>query len=76
MEKKVKEELALRSLELDAFDYMVVFSRIFEGKARSFQDFKLHFLGTLYSWSQVPDHGTKSTFLDFVDRVVVKSLRA
>jgi len=37
-------------------------SRIFEGNSRSVQDFKLHFLRTLYSWSQVLGYGTQLTF--------------
>ena len=36
--------------------------QIFEGKARSYQEFKLYFLRTLYSWSQVLDDGTNLTF--------------
>jgi len=42
----------------------------------SFQDFKLHFLRTLYNSSQVLNHSTNSTFLDFADRNVVESLMA
>jgi len=32
--------------------------KIFEDKARSYQEFKIYFLRTLYSWSQVLDDGT------------------
>ena len=46
--------------------------RIFEGKARAIDDFKLYFLRTLYSSSQVLIHGTKLTFLDFVDLTTVE----
>ena len=50
--------------------------RIFEGKARAIDDFKLYFLRTLYSWSQVLSYGIKLTFLDFVNMITVESLRA
>jgi len=51
-------------------------SRVFEGKARSFQDFQLYFLRTLYNWSQVFGYATKLTLLEFVDMIIVESLRA
>jgi len=35
-----------------------------------FQDFKLHFLGTLYSWSHVLNDRSNLTFLDFVDNIM------
>ena len=40
--------------------------RIFEGKASSYQDFKLYFLRTLYSWSQVLGDGTNLNLLNFL----------
>jgi len=43
--------------------------RIFEGKARFYQKFKLYFLRTLYSWSQVLDDGTNLNLLSFVDKI-------
>ena len=33
-------------------------------------------LKTVYSWSQVVDHATKLTFLDFVDNIIMESFRA
>ena len=46
--------LASRNLEDDSVGHMVEYlegenQRIFKGKVRSFQDFKLYFLRTLYS---------------------------
>jgi len=49
---------------------------IFDHKALSFQDFKLYFLGTLYSWSQVFNGGSTVSLLDFVDKIMFESLRA
>ena len=49
---------------------------IFEGKALSHQNFTLFFLRMLYSWSQVLDCCTKVPLLDFVDKIIHKSLRA
>ena len=49
---------------------------IFDDKASSIQDFKLYFLGTLYSWGQVLNGGSKVSFLDFVDKIMHESLRA
>jgi len=50
--------------------------RIFDGKARSYQEFKFYFLRTLYSWSQVLNVGTYLNFLDFVDKINIESTRA
>jgi len=50
--------------------------RIFEGKGSSLQDFKLYFLRMLYSWSQVLDGGSKVSLLNFIDKIMHKSLRA
>jgi len=50
--------------------------RIFYDKASSFQDFKLYFLGTLYSWSQVLNGGSTVSLLDFVDTIMFESLQA
>jgi len=50
--------------------------RIFDDKALSFQDFKLYFLGTLYSWSQVLVGGSTVSLLDFVDKIMFESLQA
>ena len=50
--------------------------QIFDDKASSVQDFKLYFLGTLYSWSQVLNGGSKVSLLDFVDKIMHGSLRA
>jgi len=77
----LKKMMGLWSLEVDTFGYLVEYLKerngwIFGGKAKSIQDFKLYFLRTLYGRSQVLDHGTNLTFLDFVDRIVVESLRA
>ena len=46
---------------------------IFKSKAKPIQDFNVYFLRTLYSWSQVPSHGTMMSFLDMI---IVESLRA
>ena len=50
--------------------------RIFAGKARSYQDSKLYFLRTLYSWSHVLGNGTHLKLLDFVDEISIESMRA
>jgi len=50
--------------------------RIFEGKGLSIQDFKLSFLGMLYSWSQVLIGGFNLSLSDFVDKIMHESLRA
>ena len=50
--------------------------RIFEGKARSSQEFKLYFLRTLCSWNQVLNDGTYINFLNFVDKINLESMRA
>ena len=50
--------------------------RIFAGKARSYQDFKLYFLRTLYSWSHVLGDDTHMKLLDFVDEISIESMRA
>jgi len=50
--------------------------RIFDDKALSLQDFKLYFLGTLYSWSQVLTGGSTVSLLDFVDKIMFESLWA
>ena len=49
--------------------------RIFEGKARFYQEFKLYFLRTLYSCSQVLNDGTYLNFLNFVDKINLESMR-
>jgi len=49
---------------------------IFDDKALSFQDFKLYFLGTLYSWSQVLNGGSTVSLLDFFDKIMFESLPA
>jgi len=51
-------------------------SKIFQGKGRSFQDFQLYFLRTLYSRSQVLSCGIELTFLDFFDMIIIETLRA
>ena len=81
MEKKVKEELGLRGLEVDSIVYLVEhlegekwpdFLRARLGEVYS--RFQTLFLRTLYSWSQVLNHDTEFTFLDFVNMIVVESL--
>jgi len=47
---------------------------IFEGKGRSYQDFKLYFLRTLYSWSQVLGDGINLNLLNFVNKISIKGL--
>ena len=47
--------------------------RIFEGKARSYQEFKLYFLRTLYNWSQVLDDGTNLNLLNFIDKITYQA---
>ena len=60
--------LGFRSLEDDPCGYLVDYTWkeknrwIFEGKEMPFQDFKLYFLRTLHSWSQVLNGGTNLTF--------------
>ena len=49
--------------------------RIFAGKAKSYQDFKLYCLRTLYSWSHVLGDGTYMKLLDFVDEISIESMR-
>jgi len=53
---------------------------IFEVKVRSYQDLEFYFLRTLYSWNHTFDivtHiGTKLAFLNFVDNIVLSSMRA
>ena len=49
--------------------------RIFEGKALSLQNFKLSFLGLLYSWSLVVNGSINLTFVDFIDKIMLQSLR-
>ena len=49
---------------------------IFEGKAKSNQDFKLYFLRTLYSWCQVLGDGPNMNLLNCVDKISIKSMRA
>jgi len=49
---------------------------IFDGKVRFYQEFKVYFLRTLCSWNIVLDHGTNLTFLDFVDKINLESMRA
>ena len=44
---------------------------IFDGKEMFFQDFKVYFLKTLYSWSHVLNDGTNLPFLDFVDNNIM-----
>ena len=60
MEKENEKVLGSWDLKLGSFSYMTVYLdredwRIFEGKASSIPDFKLYFLGTLYSWGKVLD---------------------
>ena len=50
--------------------------RIFEGKVRSYQEFKLYLLRTLCSWSQVLNDGTYLNYLNFVDKINLESMRA
>ena len=50
--------------------------RIFEGKALSLQNFRLSFLGLLYSWSHMVNGSINLTFLDFIDKILLESLRA
>ena len=49
--------------------------QIFEDKALVIQDFKLYFLGTSYSWSEVLDGDSKVSLQDFVDKIMHESLR-
>ena len=56
MEKKVKEELGPRCLEVEALGRRNC--QIFYNRARTIYDFKLYFLRILYSWNQVLIHGT------------------
>ena len=50
--------------------------RIFEGKALFLQNFKLSFLGLLYSWSLVVNGSINLTFLDFIDKIMLEHSRA
>jgi len=50
--------------------------RIFEGKALSLQNFKLYFLGLLYSWGHMVNGSINLTFLDFIDKILLESLEA
>jgi len=50
--------------------------RIFEGQVLSVEDFKLSFLGLLYSWSHVVNGSFNLSFLDFIDKIMYESLRA
>ena len=47
--------------------------RIFAGKARSYQDFKLYVLRTLYSWILALGDGTYGNLLDFIDEISIDS---
>lgn len=83
LEKRVQDELGPRSLEVDTISNLVEHLEwkerdcwISEGKAKSIQNFNLNFLRTLHSWSQVLNQGTKLSFLDFVNMIIVESLRA
>ena len=84
MDEKDKKRLAPRDLEDDFFGHLVEYvelwkernHRIFAGKARSYQDFKLYLLRTLYSWSLVLGDGTYGNLLDFVDEISIESMRA
>jgi len=49
---------------------------IFESRVLSIQDFKLSYLGLLYTWSQVLVGGFNLSLLDFVDKIMHESLRA
>jgi len=42
----------------------------------SYQDFKLYFLRTLYSCSQVLDDRTNLNLLNFVDKISIEIMRA
>ena len=78
MGMNVEEELGLRNLENNSLGYLVVFkvdeSWIFRVSLRFIKNSNL--LKTVYRWSQVVDHATKLTFLDFVDNIIVESFRA
>ena len=50
--------------------------RIFDGKAKFYQDLKLYLLRTLYVLSQVLDIGTNWTFVNFVDKIILEKMRA
>jgi len=81
MEKEIEKVLGSWNLEVGSSSYLWCTWKernrwIFDDKASSTQDFKLYFLGTLYSWSQVIDGGSKVSLLDFVDKIMHESLRA
>ena len=66
--------LGFRVLEYDPYGYLVTWKgrnwRILEDKEMSFQDFKLYFWRTSYSWIHVLNGGTNLTILDFVDNIM------
>jgi len=50
--------------------------RMLEGKVLSIQNFKLSFLGLLYSWNHMVSGSFNFSFLDFIDKIMYESLRA
>jgi len=81
LEENDEEILASRNLKDDFVGHMAEYlegeeSMNFRGKTRSYQEFKLYFLRTLYSWSQVLDDGKNLNFLNFVDKINLESIRA
>ena len=58
---------------LNPMSHLKTHKRLENLQALSFQDFKLYLLGTLYSWSQVLNRGSKVSLVDFVDKIMQES---
>ena len=81
LEEKDEEMLALGNLEDNSVGHVVEYlegeeSTDFRGEGWSYQEFKLYFLRTLYSWSLVLDDGTNLNLFNFVDKIIKESKRA
>ena len=81
MKKKNEERLSFLWLEDDSFGHLVVYLEEkelsdFLRKSLYDQNFKLYFWRLLYGWSRVLNGWKNPIFLDFVDDIMHKSLRA